>query len=292
MTRKVEPLPERRLGGDLAAVRLDEPLADGEAEAGAARALLERAELHELGEQLGQLLLGDAGAGVLDRDDDLARRPCARRISIEPLSVNLTAFEMMLVTTWRRRRSSARACGDGDSMSILISTPFCCTSGRCALATSPTSWPTSTSPSLSDTWPVAMAEMSRTSSMRSTRCVADVSTMRTSSFCSSVSVSAPGSSSVRAPPRMRSSGLRSSAETSVEELGARLIGGLRFFQRRLVLGEPGLQARAQAAERGGEIADLVVATAPPPGGRARAGCGRARRAWWRRGRDRARCRRR
>src|SRR5262249_39725455 len=53
-----------------AAVRLDEPLADGEAEPGAARALLERAELHELGEEPRQLLLGDAGAGVLDRDDD------------------------------------------------------------------------------------------------------------------------------------------------------------------------------------------------------------------------------
>src|SRR5258708_6283825 len=48
---------QRRLGGDLAAVRLDEPLADGEAEAGAARALLQGAELHELGEELGQLLL-------------------------------------------------------------------------------------------------------------------------------------------------------------------------------------------------------------------------------------------
>ena len=94
--------------------------------------------------------------------------------------------------------------------------------------------------------------------MRSTRCVADVSTMRTSSFCSV-------GQRLRAGIEQRARAAEDAVERvaqlgrhQAEEVGARLIGGLRFFERRLVFGEARLQARAQAAERGGQIADLVV----------------------------------
>ena len=95
--------------------------------------------------------------------------------------------------------------------------------------------------------------------MRSTRCVAEVSTMRTSSFCSVVSSSAPGSSSVRAP-----------AEDAVERIaqlgrdqrrGSRCAPDRRPAPSRAPIGirrDPAAGARAGAPSAVAEIADLVV----------------------------------
>ena len=82
---------------------LDNLLADGQAEAGALGLVGEGiADLLEFLEDLGLVGRCDADAGVRDADDQFAALPGAEQV-IEPASVNLTAFEMRLMTTWMSR---------------------------------------------------------------------------------------------------------------------------------------------------------------------------------------------
>ena len=54
----------------------------------------------------GELVLGDAAAGVGDGDPELARRPRSASIRATPRSVYLTALEARLRTIWRTRAAS------------------------------------------------------------------------------------------------------------------------------------------------------------------------------------------
>ena len=72
-------LAQGRLDPDAAAVHLDDLLGDGEPEAGAALGLgVGVVDLVELLEDAGQLICGDARAGVGDADGEVAVRALSR----------------------------------------------------------------------------------------------------------------------------------------------------------------------------------------------------------------------
>ena len=109
----VLPLPIVALDPDLPAHQLDQPLRDGEAEAGAAEAARRGAVgLRErLRRSCARLSCGNADAGVAHREgaSPHRRRPrCATDASARPRprSVNLTALPRMLSSTCRSRAAS------------------------------------------------------------------------------------------------------------------------------------------------------------------------------------------
>ena len=111
-------LAEPAGGGDGAAHRRRQTLADGEPEPAAAVAARDRAvALHELREQAGDTFGCDADAGVGHAELQPHRAACLRLGSAthatatrtEPCSVNFTALPTRLSSTWRRRAGSPPA---------------------------------------------------------------------------------------------------------------------------------------------------------------------------------------
>ena len=257
MMRKVEPQPRLRLGVDLTAVRLDEALADGETEAGAARALLERAELHELGEELGQLIFGDAGPGVLDGDDDILAAATGGDLDRALLGeldgvgddVGDDLAQAALVGARVRR---GRLDVDLDLDALLLH-ERALRLGHVA-------------DELAD---VDVAELERDLAGGDGRNVDDlvdeVDEVRGRGEDDAYVLFLLVGEDLGAGIEQRAGAAEDAVERVAQlardqrqEVGARLIGGLRFFERGLVLLQTRLQARAQFAEGGGEIADLVV----------------------------------
>ncbi len=105
-------LARQRLEADVAAHQLDQPAADGEAQAGAAEAAVRSAFF--LGEGLEEPQLGlvaDADAGVAHREVEpdlavFAEQWQAIASSTRPLSVNFSALPSRLSSTWRRREAA------------------------------------------------------------------------------------------------------------------------------------------------------------------------------------------
>ena len=111
--RKVEPMPGTLRTPTVAAHEPDELPADGEPEPGAAGPPAQRVvRLHEILEDLLELRLGDADAGILDLDrEHRPPRPRAgspRAPCTSPRSVNLVALLRRLVSTCRSRIGSAK----------------------------------------------------------------------------------------------------------------------------------------------------------------------------------------
>ena len=104
-----EPLPTSLVDAQPAAHRLDQPPADGQAQPGAAEPAGGRlVGLAEGLEQAGDLVLGDADAGVAHRDAQAAVRARGSTCtSTAPVSVNLMALLTRLPITWRSRTGSA-----------------------------------------------------------------------------------------------------------------------------------------------------------------------------------------
>ena len=103
----VLPLPGLAFDPDASAVMLDDLPANRQPEAGAFRLVGQRvAHLLEALEHLRLIGGRDAHAGVDDADDDISVSAHARGRSPSPASVNLTALEIRLITTWIRRSRS------------------------------------------------------------------------------------------------------------------------------------------------------------------------------------------
>ena len=104
---KVLPLPDLALHPDAAAVVLDDLLADGQAQARALRLVGEGvAHLLEALEDLGLIGRSDAHSRCRTRSTTISPPRRSARQVIVPASVNFTAFEIRLITTWIRRSGS------------------------------------------------------------------------------------------------------------------------------------------------------------------------------------------
>ena len=104
--RERAPLAELAVDPDPAAVQLDEPLREREAEPGALALRGPGVGLLELLEDPLVIFGGDPGAGVGHRDPHLAVDLRALTSTAPPAGVNFTAFESRLKITCRIRRSS------------------------------------------------------------------------------------------------------------------------------------------------------------------------------------------
>ena len=105
VNRKVLPSPSVDVGGELPAVGLHQALADPEPEAGAGGPAVVAPE--ELGEHAGQVLGGDALAGVADRDRHRRRRSTSPVTRIALGLPYLAAFSTRLVSTCSTLSGSA-----------------------------------------------------------------------------------------------------------------------------------------------------------------------------------------
>ena len=99
---------------------LDDFAADWQAEPGALRLVRQGvADLLEALEDLGLIRRRNAETGIDDADDERRRRAATARHVTEPASVNLTAFEIRLMTTWIKRSRSPVITGRSGATSLI-----------------------------------------------------------------------------------------------------------------------------------------------------------------------------